>query len=121
MPRGACYTPQTAHWNMHKDKSALGAPWTIHPSVRPSTCMFEVEMNRLKCLRLLYEQNILFPLSVIELMQRREAGANKGGFYCEMDASFNGSESEAVRKRMQRKERGSTNGIRHHPIIFKSK
>lgn len=66
--------------------------------------MLEVEMNRLKCLRLLYEQNILFPLSVIELMQRREAGGNKGGFYCEMDASFNGSESEAVRKRLHEKE-----------------
>lgn len=44
-----------------------------------------------------------------------------------MDASFNGLEREGGResdytsKKMQRKERGGTNGIHDHPIIFKFK
>lgn len=58
-------------------------------------------------------------------MQQRQRG-----FYCEMDATFNGLESEAdggvggeggVQQQMQRKGRGGTNGIQNHPIIFKSK
>lgn len=58
----------------------------------------------------------------MELMQQRQRG-----FYCEMEATFNGLESEAdgrvggVQQQMQRKGRGGTNGIQNHPIIFKSK
>lgn len=67
----------------------------------------------------------MFLLSVSELMQRAEEAWKKKGFYCEMDASFNGLESERERdymsKKMQRKERGGTNGIHQQPIIFKSK
>lgn len=49
-----------------------------------------------------------------------------GGFYCEMDASFNGLESEADReggnaKADVKKGGGSSNGIQNRPIMFKSK
>lgn len=55
-----------------------------------------------------------------------EAVGGGGSFYCEMDASFNGLESEADReggnaKADAKKGGGSTNGIQNHPIIFKSK
>lgn len=62
----------------------------------------------------------------MELKQQRQRG-----FHCEMDATFNGLESEAnggvgvsgggVQQQMLRKGRGGTNGIQNHPIIFKSK
>lgn len=40
-------------------------------------------------------------------MQQREAGEKKGGggFYCEMDVSFNGLESEAERETTQERRR----------------
>lgn len=60
------------------------------------------------------------------MQQRQRGGGEERSFYCEMDASFNGLESEADReggnaKADAKKGGGSTNGIQNHPIIFKSK
>lgn len=93
MPRGACYAPQTAHWNIHKDIAHSELP---DPSIRPHTCLKRKWIGWSVCVVFIRKRSVPFICQWTNAAG--EGWGKKGGFYCEMDVSFNGLESEAERE-----------------------
>lgn len=92
-PGGACYAPQTAHWNIHKDRAHSELP---DPSDRPHTCLKQKWIGRSVCVFFIRKRSVPF---ICQWTNAAGGGwGKKGGFYCEMDVSFNGLESEAERE-----------------------
>lgn len=89
-----------------------------HTLLHPSTYMFKAKMNGRGSVCIFFIRRHSVPF----ICQRTNAGEGweKKGFYCEMDASFNGLESEAERERERLHEEGRCREKREEALMESS-